>query len=306
MNNQADIAKQAGQSTFNYLYEHPFFKFMIKLFLAIIVVWILIIISKIVAVTIKKKIINKITLEDDEYVSKIGNLIEDIIFLTLSLFALFIGFEIIWFDVGILLWWLSIWIWFAFKELLWNMLAGIMILTTKIYKLGDIIEIHFWSEKYFGRIEEITIRYTVMRLFNMRRIVIPNLAFVTSPVETFSTEDMIRLETMVSVHYDTDLDKAIRVIREAVESVKWVVGKDQIRIIVDRFADSGIDMKVLFFVDPNIWIPAPEILSNVNKSINNAFRENNIVIPYPHTVITVDKNDENLLKTALFIKNYGK
>ena len=186
------------------------------------------------------------------------------------------------------------------------MLAGIMILTTKIYKLWDIIEIHFGPEKYFWRIEEITIRYTVMRLFNMRRIIIPNLAFITSPVETFSTEDMIRLETKVSVHYNSDLNKVIKVIKEAVSKVNGVVGKDQMRIIVDRFADSGIDIKVWFFVDPNIWVPAPEMISAVNKAINEAFKENGIVIPYPHTVITVDKNDENLLKTALFIKNYGK
>jgi len=165
MNNQTELAKKAWEGTFNYLYEHPFFKFMIKLFAAIIVVWILIIISKIVAVTIKKRIINKITLEDDEYVSKIWNLIE----------------------------------------------------------------------KYFWRIEEITIRYTVMRLFNMRRIIIPNLAFITSPVETFSTEDMIRLETMVSVHYNTDLDKAVRIIKEAIEKVPWVIWKDKIRIIIDSF-----------------------------------------------------------------------
>ncbi len=304
--NPNTTVQQASQTTWEYLTSHPFFQFMIKLFIAIVVVGVLLIISKIISSTVKKKIINKITLEDDEYVTKLGNLIEDIIFMTLALFSLFLGFEIIGFDVGLLLWWLSIWIWFAFKELLGNMLAWIMILTTKIYKLGDIIEVHYWNEKYFGRIEEITIRYTVLRLFNLRRIVIPNLTFITNPIETFSNEDMIRLETFVSVHYNTDLDKAIKVIKEAVASVKWVVDKDKMKIIIDKFADSGIDIKIWFFIDPNQGVPAPEILWNVNKAINEAFNKHWIVIPYPHRVITFDKNDENLIKTALFVKNYKK
>jgi hypothetical protein len=36
--------------------------------------------------------------------------------------------------------------------------------------------------------------------------------------------------------------------------------------------------------------------------LHKVFKENWIIIPYPHTVLTVDNNDQNLLKTALFLK----
>ncbi len=294
---------ETSQSIFDKLISNPFTAFVIKLWLAIIIVIILLIISKTIASTTRKKIINRITLQDEEYVIKIWKLIEDIIFYTLGIFSLFLWAEIVWLDVGLLLWWISIGIWFAFKEILWNMLAWIMILTTKDYNLWDIIEIEINWEKLLWRIEEITIRYIVLRLFNLRRVIIPNLLFITTPVKTFSSEDMIRLETTVSVHYDTDLRKAINIIKQALESITELVEKENIKVIIDKFADSGIDIKVWFFYNPNSWITAPELISKVNQTIYLTFKENWIVIPYPHTVLTVDKNDKALLTTWLFFIN---
>jgi len=85
----------------------------------------------------------------------------------------------------------------------------------------------------------------------MRRVIIPNLVFVTTPVTTFSSEEMIRLETVVSVHYDTDLKKAIEVIKNALKELPYLVEKDNIKVMVDNFGESGIDIKVWYFFDPN-------------------------------------------------------
>ncbi|MFZ5341432.1 MAG: hypothetical protein ACOZBL_02510 [Patescibacteria group bacterium] len=51
----------------------------------------------------------------------------------------------------------------------------------------------------------------------------------------------------------------------------------------------------MFFIDPNTEVIYQVLISEVNKVINQACKENDINIPYPHTVITVDKNDRNLL-----------
>ena len=238
---------------------------------------------------------------DDDYIDKIWWLIWDVVFYTLLTFDIFIWFEIIWFDVGILLGWLSFWIWLAFKEILWNMIAGILILTTKDYTLWDLIKIE-WGTWYFWYIEEITIRYTILRELNNQKVIIPNLTFITSPIKTFTTEEHIRLETIVSVHYDTDIEKVRKLIIDAVNTEKFVVNKEHTYVITDRFAESGIDLKVWFFIDPNGEIWPASAISRINDTINEIFKENNIIIPYPHTTVTVDKNDQNLLKTLLFVK----
>ena len=293
--------QQVAQTWINEFLNNPFVIFVWKLFLAIIIVWFFLIISKWIASSVKKKIIKNSIIEDEEYVAKIWNLVGDIIFYTLATFSVFIWFDILWFDVWILIWWLSFWVWLAFKEILWNMIAGILILTTKDFTLGDVIHVE-WPVNYFWRIEEITIRYTIIREFNNQKVIIPNLTLITSPIKTFNTEEFIRLETVVSVHYDTDLEKAKEIIKQAINKLPFVVNKEQTTTITSEFADSWINIKSLFYIDPNGDTPAPLAISKVNDEIKKAFDKNEINIPYPHTVVTVDKNDQNLLKTLLFLK----
>ena len=298
----AQAAQQSAQTGLSELLNNPFVMFVRKLFLAIIVVWFLTIISKWIATSIRKKIINSSIIEDEEHITKIWNLVWDIIFYTLVTFSVFIWFEILWFDVSIFLGWLSFGIWLAFKETLWNMIAGILILTTKDFTLWDTIKVEWNQANYFGKIEEITIRYTIIREFNNQKVIIPNLILITSPIKTFTTEEFIRLETVVSVHYDTDLEKAKEVIMKTIKQLPFIINKEKITVITDQFADSGINIKALFYIDPNWDISRPIAISKVNDAIKKAFDENNINIPYPHTVLTVDKNDQNLLKTLLFLK----
>jgi small-conductance mechanosensitive channel len=59
------------------------------------------------------------------------------------------------------------------------------------------------------------------------------------------------LETTVSVHYDTDLEKAKQIIVETIKQLPFVVNKDQTTAITTEFADSGINIKALFYIDPN-------------------------------------------------------
>lgn len=304
-NNASSSSSQATNTSsswniFDNMISNPYLAFFVKLFVALIIVIILIFISYFISNFIKKKIIKNNVVDNDEYAQKIWNLVWDIIFYCLMIFSIFIWFEIIWFQVWLILWWISLWIWFAFKEILSNMIAWIMILTTKEFKLWDIVEIKR-QDTYFGRIEEITIRYTVIRWFDLRRVIIPNLILITYPIKTFNSEEVIRLETTVTLWFDVNLEKAIEIIRATVNSLDFVLEKNSTRVIIDWFGDNWINVRVMFFVDPNVEILYQVLISDVNKAINTACKDNDIVIPYPHTVITVDKNDRNLLGSIMFL-----
>ena len=293
--------KEIAKQWFDNFLDNPFVMFILKLLLAIIVVVIMLIISKIIATTIRKKIIKNNITDDDENITKIWNLVWDIIYYTLLTFSVFIGFDIVWFDLWILLWWISFWLWFAFKDMLSNMISGIIVLSTKDYKLWDLIEIE-WKYNYIWYIEEITIRYTTIRQFNNQKIIIPNLEMTTNPVKTFTSEEIIRWEIRVSISYNDDIEKAKKVIIEAINKESYIVDKDKTNVIVESFWDSWINLLVWFYFDPNwnMWYLA--IKSKINTIIKKALKENNINIPYPHTTLTVDKNDQNILKTILFAK----
>jgi small-conductance mechanosensitive channel len=126
-----------------------------------------------------------------------------------------------------------------------------MVLTNNDYKLGDIIVIDDDHKEYFGRIEELTIRYTVLRTFDLRKVIVPNLTMVTKPIRTYDTEELVRLETNVTMHYDTPVEKAIDIIKKAVNGVKLVKEKHNTTVMMKAMGDHGLEMQVYFYLDPS-------------------------------------------------------
>ncbi|MBP7007969.1 mechanosensitive ion channel family protein [Patescibacteria group bacterium] len=80
--------------------------------------------------------------------------------------------------------------------------------------------------------EEITIRYTIIRTLDLRQVVIPNMELMTNPIKTYSSEEMVKLNTTIPVPYDQDLDKAMEVIIEAVNTVSIVRQKTSTKAFV--------------------------------------------------------------------------
>lgn len=255
-----------------------------KLVLAIVVVILFIVVAKLVVRFTKNKILQLSDLHNQEQGEKVANLIGDIVFYTLMIFAVFIWFQILGMDVGLILGWVSFWVWLAFKEVLGNMIAGIMILSTKQLNIGDVIEVKN-SDNIFWRIEEITIRYTVIRTLDMRQVVLPNMTLINTPIKTFSAEEIVRIDDAVQVDYTTDLALAQKVVIEAINQVDRVQAKDATRTAIKSFDDSGITITYYYYFDPKAGILADYLKWIINESINNTFNAYGISIPFPHTTL---------------------
>lgn len=92
-------------------------------------------------------------------------------------------------------------------DLFGNMIAGVFILSNKEFKIGNIIEIEEAGDVYFGRVENITIRYTVIRLLTRRRVVVPNLRMITRPITTFDSDNIVRLSFQMKIHHSTPIPR---------------------------------------------------------------------------------------------------
>jgi len=276
------------------------FVFFVKLIIAILVVWILVFISKWISKLITRQLKAK-SVVDDTYTDKVSGLVGEIVFYTMLTLALIIWFMIMDIDLWWILWGISFGIWFAFKDILGNLIAGILVLTNKEFKLGEIISIDDDKYDYFGRIEEITIRYTVVRTFDLRKVVIPNLTLITKPVRTYDSEEAVRLETVITVHYQTDLHKASERIKDAVNSVDFIKEKESTRVSIQKFGNHGVDILIYFYFNPKAGMLIQSAKSGVHQAVYDMFLEKGIVIPYPHQVMTFDHNDKNLLWSLLYV-----
>jgi len=264
--------------------------FALKMIWAIAAVTVIFIVAKVIAKSIKKSIIQH-SPNPDKNTDKIWWLIGDIAYYVMILFAFFIGFEIIWFDVSLILWWVSFWVWLALKEILGNMVAGIMILYTKEFKLWDIVEVEA-DQVYFGRIEEITVRYTIIRTLDLKQVILPNMTIISSPIKTFSAEETIRLDTIAYIHYDSDINKAIEIVNNTINWFKFVKNKQDTKVFVWALSGSSIDLKCYFYFDPNCWL-LPEIaVWYLNEMITKQLTDNWVNIPYNHLTLTFDKRED--------------
>lgn len=85
----------------------------------------------------------------------------------------------------------------AARSTLGNLVAGIQIAFTQLVRLDDVLVV----EDEWGRVEEMTLTYVVVRLWDERRLVLPISYFVTTPFENWTRRNADLLGT-VELHVD--------------------------------------------------------------------------------------------------------
>ena len=115
----------------------------------------------------------------------------------------------------------SVAIGFAFKDVLQNLLAGLLILIRRPYTIGDEIVV----DNYEGRVEHIESRATMIRTYDGRRVVIPNSDIYTKAVTVNTAYPTRRDEYNVGIGYGDDPMLAAEIFRQAARDVAGVLMK---------------------------------------------------------------------------------
>jgi small conductance mechanosensitive channel len=112
----------------------------------------------------------------------------------------------------------SVAIGFAFKDILQNWLAGLLILFRNPFSINDQIEVN----GHEGTVERIETRATIIRTYDGQRIVIPNSDIYTNAVLVKTAYENRRSQYDVGIGYGDGIEEACEVIREAIASVAGV------------------------------------------------------------------------------------
>jgi small conductance mechanosensitive channel len=160
----------------------------------------------------------------------------------------------------------------AMQGLLSNLFAGLTIILSKPFRVGEYIGIV--GEE--GAVETITLFQTTLSHPDRSRVVIPNRKIVGEILHNYGK--IRQLAVTVGVAYDTDLNQALTLINEVLRENPRVLRDVDPVIRVNRLADSSVNIAVGPWVGVQDYGPAT---GEVNKSVLEAFREHGIVIPYP-------------------------
>ena len=123
---------------------------------------------------------------------------------------------------------------FAFRDILQNLLAGVILLLTRPFRIGDQIVV----DKFEGTVEDIQVRATIVRTYDNLQVVIPNTRLFTGEVTVNTAYEMRRLEYDVGIGYGDDIDTAKRVIYEALKGLERVRQDPIPEVLVMDLAES--------------------------------------------------------------------
>lgn len=177
----------------------------------------------------------------------------------------------------------------AAQESMKNFFGSLALVIGDAYEVGDFIECSMQGVS--GTVEDITMRHTIIRTINNRRVIIPNCQMNSYIIENFNYKDNENVKLVdYSISYESDIDKAISIIKDEMKKLyrpsKKGINKDVEfpKIRVASWNDSSISLRAWVWGKDNSDVY--DNMYKLNYVIKKRFDEENIEIPYPHVVVT--------------------
>jgi len=160
----------------------------------------------------------------------------------------------------------------AMQGILGNVAAGLTIIFTRPFHVGDYISIGHEE----GEILEISVFSTTLGHSDRSMVVIPNRKIVGEILHNYGRTRQLNLA--VDVAYDTDVTAALGLVQDILSANPRVLQDPAPVFGISRLADSGVTLSVSPWVKVQDYGAAS---AELNRAILERFRAGNIVIPFP-------------------------
>ena len=177
---------------------------------------------------------------------------------------------------------------FAFRDVLQNLLAGILILLTRPFVIGDQIR----AGSHEGTVEDVWVRATVLRTYDNQRILIPNATLFIDKITIITAHDKRRLAFPLTIGNGDDMKEARRVIVEALRGTEGVLAEPQPEALVTGLGAAGVDMTARFWIDPPRRRDAVDALDHAISNVKDALTAAGIDLPYPTSQVLLHDQTE--------------
>ncbi len=162
----------------------------------------------------------------------------------------------------------------ALQGSLSNFASGVLIVLFRPYKVGDFIE----AAGIAGSVEQLQILTTIIKTGDNKQVIVPNSQIMNSIITNYSSNDTRRVDMVVGVSYDDDIDKVRKTLEEIVAADARVLDEPAPLIAVSELADSSVN----FIVRP--WCATSDysgLKLDLTETIKKRFDKEGIAFPYP-------------------------
>lgn len=172
----------------------------------------------------------------------------------------------------------------ALQGSLSNFAAGVLIVLFKPYRVGDYVEAAGTS----GTVESVDILTTTLHSPDNKQIVVPNGQVMGDVIVNYSIKDTRRLDMVIGVSYDDDIDKVRTTLEDLIAADERVLADPPPKIAVSELADSSVN----FILRP--WVKNEDywgVKLDLTEAIKKRFDQENISFPYPQQDVHLYKPD---------------
>lgn len=175
----------------------------------------------------------------------------------------------------------SVAIGFAFRDILQNFLAGILLLLSEPFRIGDQIKLG----EFEGTVKDIQTRATFITTYDGRRIVIPNANLFTNSLVVNTANDKRRLEYDVGIGYADDIARSKRIMLDTVRSIPEVLDEPAPDALVVALAESTINIRLRWWIQPPRQYDVLHAQDVVLEKVKNALVAEGVDLAFPTRVV---------------------
>lgn len=171
-----------------------------------------------------------------------------------------------------------------------NFLSGIILLTERPIRVGDMIQfLTSTGMQVTGIIEAIGTRSTRVRTESNLEIIVPNSALLENNVSNWTLSDpTIRTNVKVGVVYGSPTDKVIEIMRQVAEQHIRVLDAPEAFVWFTNFGDDALEFELHFFIVFRSATEQKRIQSEIRLEIDRRFRDAGIVVAFPQRDVHLD------------------
>ena len=164
-----------------------------------------------------------------------------------------------------------------------NFAAGVLIVMFRPYRVGDYVE----AAGISGTVVQVQILTTVLKTGDNKQIVVPNGQIMSSIITNYSANDTRRVELIVGVSYDDDIDKVRGTLQDLIDADERIFKDPAPLIAVSELADSSVNFTV------RIWVNSSDysaVKFGLTEAIKKRFDKEGISFPSPQRDVHLIKS----------------
>lgn len=192
----------------------------------------------------------------------------------------------------------------AAQEAFSNIIGGIFIVVFKPFQVGDIVKV---DDGTMGQVEDLTLRHTVIKNFQNKRIVIPNSVMNKASITNYNLSERKICEWIeIGVSYDANIELALEIMQEEAMKHPFIYDNrtqneknhnvDMVTAKVIGFGDSSVNLRA--WVWSRNYPAGFSMRVDLYQSIKKRFDEAGIEIPFPYRTIVFKNTDQTEAKQA--------